>query len=354
MTTSDKLIKTKMNLLDLASYLQNVSEACRVMGYSRDTFYRVQKAYDEGGLEALKEKNRKKPNIRNRVSEDVERSVVEYALEQPAHGQKRTSDVLRQRGIFISAAGVRCVWLRHNLETFAKRLKNLESHIAKTGSVVTEAQLQAMEKARQEKEAHGEIETEHVGYLGAQDTYYVGTIKGVGRIYQQNFIDTFSSVGFAKLYTTKQPINAADILNDKVLPFFEEQGIPLLRILTDRGTEYCGRADTHDYQLYLALNDIDHTKTKAKSPQTNGICERFNKTVQDEFYKVALRKKIYLSLEELQHDLDHWMSRYNTERTHQGKRCQGRTPMETFLDNLDVAKEKMISNIQNTDQTLAA
>ena len=354
MTTDQKLIKTKMNLLDLASYLQNVSEACRVMGYSRDTFYRVQKAYDEGGLEALKEKNRKKPNIRNRVSEEVEKEVVDFALEEPAYGQKRTSDTLRQRGIFISAAGVRCVWLRNGLETFAKRLKNLEAHVAKTGAVVTEGQLRAMEKAKEEKVAHGEIETEHIGYLGSQDTFYVGVIKGVGRIYQQTFIDTYSSYGFAKLYTTKQPINSADILNDRVLPFFEENGIPMLRILTDRGTEYCGRPDTHDYQLYLALNDIDHTKTKAKHPQTNGICERFNKTVYDEFYRIAFRKKIYLSLEELQEDLDHWITRYNAERTHQGKRCQGRTPLQTFLDNLDVAKEKTMSNIQDTDQALAA
>jgi len=211
-----------------------------------------------------------------------------------------------------------------------------------------------MEKAKQEKEAHGEIETEHVGYLGAQDTYYVGTIKGVGRIYQQTFIDTYSSYGFAKLYTTKQPINAADILNDQVLPFFEEHGIPLLRILTDRGTEYCGRADSHDYQLYLAINDIDHTKTKAKSPQTNGICERFNKTIHDEFYRVAFRKKIYLSIDEVQKDLDHWMVKYNTQRPHQGKRCQGRTPLETFLDNLNVAKEKQLSENKDMDQTLAA
>ena len=341
MTTAEKLIKSKMNLLDLAAYLKNVSEACRVMGYSRDTFYRVKKAYEEGSIEALKERSRRKPNIKNRVSEEVERAVVEFALEEPAFGQKRASDTLRQRGVFISAAGVRCVWLRHGLETFSKRLKRLEEHVAATGEVLTESQLRAMEKAKEEKIAQGEIETEHVGYLGAQDTFYVGVLKGVGRVYQQTFIDTYSAVGFAKLYTTKQPINAADLLNDRVLPFFEERGLRVLRILTDRGTEFCGRADKHDYQLYLALNDIDHTKAKAKSPQTNGICERFHKTILDEFYRVAFRKKIYRGIEELQEDLDHWMDRYNNERVHQGKRCQGRTPMETFRENLKLAKEKI-------------
>ena len=147
MTTAEKLIKNKLGLLELANYLKNVSEACRVMGYSRDTFYRVRKAYEEGGIEALKEKSKRKANIRNRVSEQVEQAVVEVAFEEPAYGQKRVSDELRQRGVFISPAGVRCVWLRHDLETFKKRLKALEEHVAKSGAVLTESQLRAMEKA---------------------------------------------------------------------------------------------------------------------------------------------------------------------------------------------------------------
>ena len=342
MTTEEKLIKNKLGLLELATYLKNVSEACRVIGFSRDTFYRVKKAYEEGGVDALKEKSRRKPNAKNRVPEEVEQEVLRLALEEPSLGQKRVSDTLRQNGIFISPAGVRCVWLRHQLETFQKRLKGLEEHVAKTGAVLTEAQLRALEKAKEEKAAWGEIETEHVGYLGAQDTFYVGTLKGVGRIYQQTFIDTYSAVGFAKLYTTKAPINSADLLNDRVIPFFDKFAIPLLRILTDRGTEFCGRPDTHDYQLFLAINDIEHTKTKVKNPQTNGICERFHKTILDEFYSVAFRKKLYAGVEDLQCDLDEWLVKYNTMRTHQGKRCQGRTPMETFLENLPLAKQKML------------
>jgi transposase InsO family protein len=353
MTTAEKLIKNKLGLLQLASYLQNVSEACRVMGYSRDTFYRVKNAHDEGGIEALKEKSRRKPNIRNRVAEDVEQAVVELSFENPSYGQKRASDTLRQRGIFISAAGVRCVWLRHNLQTFQLRLKALEKRVAETGEVLTEAQLRALEKAKEEKVAWGEIETEHVGYLGSQDTFYVGTIKGVGRIYQQTFVETYASVAFAKLYTSKHPINPADLLNDRVIPFFDQHQIPLLRILTDRGTEFCGKPDTHDYELFLALNDIDHSRTKVKNPQSNGICERFQRTVLDDFYRVAFRKKIYLTLDEIQKDLDDWMIDYNTERPHQGKRCQGKTPMETFLENVPLAKEKML-DMKEDKLTLAA
>lgn len=164
-----------------------------------------------------------------------------------------------------------------------------------------------MERVKEEKTAHGEIETHNPGYLGAQDTYYVGTIKGVGRIYQQTFIDTYSKVAFAKLYDRKHALVAADMLNDKVFPFFENYGIRLLRVLTDRGTEYCGAREHHEYELYLALEDIHHSKTKAKSPQTNGICERFNRTIQDEFYAIAFRKKIYSSLEQMQTNLDTWI-----------------------------------------------
>jgi len=210
--------------------------------------------------------------------------------------------------------------------------------------VLTEAQVIALERQQTINEAHGEIETEHPGYLGSQDTYYVGTIKGIGRIYQQTFVDTYSKVAACKLYTTKTPITAADLLNDRVLPLLESEGVDLLRILTDRGTEFCGRPERHDYQLFLAVNDIDHTRTKAYSPQTNGICERFHRTVKEEFYEIAFRKKVYAELDVLQADLDAWVDLYNNERTHQGKMCCGRTPMQTLRDGRKLWDEK-VSNL---------
>ncbi len=210
---------------------------------------------------------------------------------------------------------------------------------------MTEAQVVALERKKQDDEVCGEIDTVHPGYLGSQDTFYVGTLKGIGRIYQQTFVDTYSKVAFAKLYTTKTPITAADILNDKVLPFFESHQLPMLRILTDRGTEYCGRVEYHDYQLYLVVNDIDHTKTKARSPQTNGICERFHKSILNEFYQITFRKKLYMSLNELQTDLDEWIDNYNYHRTHQGKICCGRTPIETLLEGKTIWAEKNLTRI---------
>jgi len=343
LNTSEKVIKHKVGLLNLAEELGNVSRARKVMGLSRDTFYRYKAAVDEGGVEALVDSNRRRPNPKNRIDTVVEEAVIAYALEQPAHGQVRASNELRKRGIFVSPTGVRGAWLRNNLACFRDRLRALEAKVAAEGLILTEAQVVALEKKRYDDEAAGEIETAHPGYLGSQDTFYVGTLKGVGRIYQQTFVDTYSKVAAAKLYTTKTPITAADLLNDRVLPLFEAHELPLLRILTDRGTEYCGRVEQHDYELYLAVNDIDHTKTKAKSPQTNGICERFHKTLLQEFYQVTFRKKVYADIESLQYDLDAWVDEYNTERTHQGKMCCGRTPMQTLMDGKAIWKEKKLA-----------
>lgn len=310
MTTQDKLISRKLTLIELAEFLKNVSQACKI-------------------------------RIKNRVAPEVEEAVLKMAYEYPAYGQLRVSNELRKSGILISSGGVRSIWLRHDLQTFKKRLLSLEERAAKEGIVYTEAQLAALESAKRKRESDpDEIETAHPGYLIAQDTFYVGHLKGVGRIYQQTVIDTYSSVGFAKLYTAKIPVTAADILNDRVLPFFEDQNIAVMRVLTDRGTEFCGRADKHPYQLYLQLNDIEHTKTKVKSPQANGICERFHQTVLNEFYRVTFRKKVYSDLESLQQDLDKFIDDYNNVRTHQGKRCQGRTPMETFIDGKRIYAEK--------------
>ena len=335
MTNQEYIIKRKLNLVEFAEKMRNISKACKEYGVSRQHFYDIKHTLKTEGVEGLLSKTRKKPNLHNRVSPEIEKILLDYSLKFPTHGQTRASNELLKRGTKISSSGVRSIWLRNNLETKDLRLKRLEKWASENRGILTESQVQALEEQKIEKEAHGEIETHHSGFLLGQDTYYIGYIKGVGKLYQQTGIDTYSNIGFAKIYQDKTALVAADFLNDKVLPFFDDHGINLLRVLTDRGKEYIGSSSTHAYQLYLQLNDIEHSKTKVRSPQSNGCTEKLNQTIQEEFYNVAFRKKLYKSIEEIQIDLDDFMKFYNEKRTNQGKRCKGRTPMETFHEGVE-------------------
>ena len=224
MNLQQKIIKPKIGLLELAKSLGNISAACKTMGYSRDSYYRFQELYETGGEEALLDMTRKKPIIANRVDPKVEQAVLAMTIEYPAYGQLRVSNELKKDGVMVSPGGVRSIWLRNDLNNMKKRLKALEAKMAQDGIILTEAQLQALEKRKNMKEANGEIDTQHPGYLGSQDTYYVGYFKGVGKVYAQVYIDTYARVADAKLYEDKTALTAADMFNDRILPWYEARG----------------------------------------------------------------------------------------------------------------------------------
>ncbi len=344
MTQSQYIINRKLNILELGETLGNISEACRKLGISRQHYYDIKEAIEEQGIEGLLEKSRRVPRLGNRVAPEIEGRVLEYSLHFPMHGQVRVANELRKEGVELSAGGVRSIWMRHDLHIRKLRLKRLEQWAAANTDVLTESQVRALEQAKEEKEAYGEIESLHPGFLVAQDTCYVGYIKGIGRIYQQTAIDTHSNVGFAKIYASRTGLMAADLLNDKVLPFFDEHQMKVQRILTDNGSEYCGRKDTHPYELFLHLNGIEHTRTKPRTPRTNGSVERLNQTIEDEFYEVAFRKKLYRTVQEIQEDLDTFMDTYNRDRTNQGRYCQGRTPLQTMVEGKSLYQRYVFDN----------
>ena len=332
MTANEKVAHRKLSMLQLAQELGNVSKACKVMGYSRSQFYEIKRAFQTGGLEALLDKPPVPGSTPHKVPEETEKKVIEISIEHPAWGQQRIADELMLRGTVISHGTVRNIWLRHNLENRYKRLLELEKRTAVKNFKLSEEQVRLLERLNPEF-AERHVESLYPGYLLCQDTFYVGTLKGVGRLYMQAAVDTFCSYAFAKLYTAKIAITAADLLNERVLPFYEAEGLAVEAMLTDRGTEFKGGIENHPYELFLALNDISHRLTKVGSPRTNGFVERFHRTVLDEFFREAFRKKFYASVDELQTDLDAWVHHYNHQRPHRGYRNQGRKPYETFTLN---------------------
>lgn len=338
MTTLTQSSRRKLSLLKLAEELGNVSKACQIMGYHRDTFYEVKRAFQMGGVATLVEQKRgpRGPHP-NRVSPEVEQQVLAYSLNKPTHGAQRIANELRLSDIDVSPSGVRGVLLRNNLETRYKRLMRLEEHAREDTFVLSERQIELLERFSPEFRCR-HVESSRPGELLNQDTFYWGTLKGVGKVYVQVVIDTFCSLAFAKVYTSKMPVTACDLIYDRVLPFYEALGVKVGAVLTDNGREYCGRQDNHPYELLLAMEEIEHRTTRVRSPRTNGFVERMNKTLLDECFRVEGRKTWYDNTEQIQADLDKFLEYYNLKRSHQGYRLKGRTPAQALREALKVKK----------------
>ena len=352
MTATSQNTKRKLSLLQLAEELGNVSKACKIMGYHRDTFYEVQKAFKVGGVAALVEERRGPKNPHpNRVPEAVEQQILDLCLKQPTYGSQRIANELRLQGVDVSPSGVRGVWLRHDLETRYKRLLRLEAEAREQTDVLTEEQIRLLERHSPEFRMR-HVETSAPGELLNQDTFHWGTLKGVGKIYVQVVVDAFCSLAFAKVYTSKMPITAADLLYDRVLPFYEALGVPVQTILSDNGREFSGRPEQHPYQLLLALHDIEHRTTKVRSPRTNGFVERMNRTLLDEHFRIKGREKWYESVDEIQADLDVFIEFYNLKRSHQGYRLKGTTPAQALREAL--GRKKLPPVIPKEDETTVA
>ncbi len=340
MTTKDKIARRKLSLLELAGELSNVSRACKVMGYSRQQFYEIRRNFQTFGAEGLIDRlpGAKGPHP-NRVPAVIEQAVLDHALAHPCHGALRVEQELRLKGLAVSSGGVRGVWQRHNLLNKHERLLRLEKATAERPFELSEEQTRLLERFSPEfRERH--IEADHTGALVAVDTFFVGVLKGVGKVYMQSAIDCHSRYAWARLYPSKLPVTAVHALNTDVLPIFEEHGARIEVVLSDNGREFCGRPDQHPYELFLQLEEIEHRTTKVRRPQSNGIVERFHRTVLDEHFRVEGRKTWFETIDEMQKALDLWLADYNAKRPHQGRNMNGRTPLRAFVDGLKKAPAK--------------
>jgi len=338
MTTIEKVTRRKLSLLELASELANVSKACRVMGYSRQQFYEIRRQYQVHGAAGLADRL---PGARgphpNRVSEEVEKAVLEHSLVNPTHGCLRVAQELAPKSITVSSTGVRGVWGRHQMLSKHERLLRMEAAVRDQKIEISADQVKLLERFSPEfRERH--IEVKATGELVAVDTFFVGVPKGVGKIYLQTVLDCISRYAFGRLYTSKLPITAVHVMNEDVLPFFERHGVAVQTVLSDNGREFCGRPDNHPYELFLQLEGIEHRTTKVRRPQSNGFIERLHRTLLDEHFRIAGRAKWYESVEEMQKDFDAYLVTYNEKRPHQGRLMEGRTPMAMFKKGIPKAK----------------
>jgi transposase InsO family protein len=339
---AQKAARRKLNMLELAEELDNVSKACRIMGYSRQQFYEIRRDFQTYGAKGLLDKlpGAKGPHP-NRLPEELENLILDYSLKQPTHGPVRVAQNLVLQGHKVSSGGVRGVWSRHDMLTRHQRLLRLEEAHQQTLIELTEDQVRLLERFDPEyRDRH--IEADFTGQLVGMDTFTVGSLKGVGRVYMQTVLDCHSRYAWGRLFTSKIPLTAVQTLNNFVLPFFEEHNVKVKTVLTDNGREYCGRPDKHPFELFLQLEDIEHWTTQIRRPQSNGYVERMHRTLLDEHFRIKGRTKFYETVEEMQIDLDEFLAFYNAERPHQGRNMNGRRPLEVFEAGIQKTPEALL------------
>ena len=329
MDAATKIAKQRLSVLELAEILGNVSEACRRRGMTRTQFYEYKRRFQTHGLEGLKDLPPIPRSHPQTTPPAVVEKIKERALLHPAWGCNRLEGLLKAEGISVSSVTIQKILNEHGLGTRHERWLALERQHAEEGLKLTAEQIAFIEKHNPcFRERH--VESSRPGELLSQDTFYVGHLKGIGKVYLHAVVDTFGSHAFGFLHPSTRPEAAVAVLHNDVLPFYRKHGLKVSAVLTDNGREYCG-VEGHPYETYLELNDIEHRRTRVRRPQTNGFVERFNRTVLEEFFRVKFRERFYESVEALQKDLDAWLRFYNRERPHLGYRNQGRTPYETVL-----------------------
>ena len=330
MKAENKVIQHKMSVLQLAEALGNISQACRQRGVSRTQFYEYKRRFQTHGIEGLRDLPPIAKNHPFTTPPEVVARIIALSKLHPSKGCNYLEALLKAEGYQVSFVTIQKILDKEGLGTRYDRWLALEREKAGQPIELSAEQIAFIEKHNpQYQERH--VESSKPGELLNQDTFFVGTLKGVGRVYMHTVVDTFNSMAFGFLHVSKQPEAAVAVLHNDVLPFYKKHKTKVENILTDNGREYCG-TETHPYQIYLELNEIKHRMTKVRTPRTNGFVERFNRTMLDEFFRIKFREKPYNTVDQLQVDFDIWLRFYNEKRPHQGYRNMGKTPLERFLE----------------------
>ena len=338
MYQANRLARKRLSVLRLAEQLGSVSDACRRSGMDRTSFYVWKKRFEESGLEGLKNISTAHLYHPQTTSREDEEKILELSLSHPGWGCDRLSDRLRLQGAGVSSPTVQRILIKHNMGSKFDRLLRLEEKHIKEGFMLTDDQIRLIERMNPvftERNA----ESSRPGELLCQDSRLAGTIPGTGRVYLHWVVDTYSSFAFVSLHTSRQARAAVALLRNKVIPQYGGWNLSVENILTSSGREFCG-ADDHPYERFLRLNDIGHRITHARHPCINGFAERFNRTVKEEFIAAVFRKKLYVSIEEHQRDLDDWIGQYNYERPHTGYRNLGKRPFDTKKSHIRKSKKR--------------
>lgn len=320
MTLEDSVRRYRVAILQRAALLGNVTQACREAGISRTLFYRWRRRYLRYGVEGLRPRPTRPTRWPRQAIPALEHAVLAYALLWPTQGPSRIAMQLRQPlwgGWRISASGVYAILKRHSLPTRWERLTRLEAHAA-TDGLVTER--------TQRRLVRPHVEAQHPGDLVCLDAFYIGKLKGVGKVWQLTACDAACSYGIATLVPRVTQQSAIQFLRQHVVPAYTRAGHRIQAVLTDGGPEW-------QTGFVAACRDLglSHRRTRPRHAWTNGFVERLQGTILTELWRVAFRRTYYRSNAQLEQDLQAYLRFYNRERLHQGYRLRGRTPAAIFL-----------------------
>lgn len=318
MTPDQIIAHRRRRLLELADELKNISEACRQMGVSRTRYYEWKELSDQYGLDALTPKQRRRPQLPNATPTHVVAELLTIAVTEPTLGCRQLADRLAERTYVVSKTTVQKILVDHGLGRRSQRVARAAAIAAATTGLVTEA-------------AAGDVEpfgfchwAADPGGLVAMDSFYIGNLKGVGKVYQLTAIDT--ATRWAIMMIVLGPVTAAHTARflDILVRRWRRLGFPVKAVLTDNGPEYVGRAFT----AAVAAKGVNHRRIPPRSPNHNAVCERFHGTALQECWRPAFHRRRFTSIRQLQAEADAWLIRYNTRRRNHGNYMAGRTPLD--------------------------